>query len=412
MAPAQPRIAIIGCGPAGLTAGVLLHKHGIPFTIFELRQEPSEAELARPSGSLDLHAESGLAAVAACGLTGAFRAAAGECADSQKVADRDGTVLYEDAPGAEERPEISRHALTRLLLSRIPPAAIRWGHRLHSAASAGGGSLVELDFGPHGRQLFDLVVGADGAWSRVRGLLTDVAPRYAGRQCITLTIRQITQKYPRLAEVVGPGSFMALGGRHGVMSQRGSQDSARIYIMLTTADEEFAATQGLAGRTAAEAKSKLLGDHAFLAAWGDPIKELIAAACHEETADNPDSELDIRPLYMLPVGHEWEHRSGATIIGDAAHLMGPWAGEGANLAMWDALSLADAIAKAHETAGEDSASFRSTVDPLLRAFETEMVARSRERAEETHSNGEMMFGENGARDLADFFTNLGPPPTK
>lgn len=417
-----PRIAIIGCGPAGLTVGLLLHKHGIPFTIFELRQKPTGEELSRPSGSLDLHAESGLAAIAECGLTDEFLRLTGECAESQRVADRHGNIVFEDAGRGDgaERPEISRHALTKLLLSQIPADAIRWGHKLLSATGVAAASSsepdhdrqVELDFGPHGRQTFDLVVGADGAWSRVRNLLTDAQPDYAGKQCVTLTIRQITRKHPRLAELIGRGSFIALGNRHGVITQRGAQDSARIYVFLTTADENFATTHGLADQTATEAKGKILNDNALLGTWGAPIKELVAAACDEETADNPGAKLDIRPLYVLAIGHEWEHRPGATIVGDAAHLMGPWAGEGANLAMWDSTSLAHAVIKAYESAGKDSISFNSALDPLLKSVEAELVARAREKAEETHSNGEMMFGENGARDLAEFFLSLGPPPTE
>lgn len=101
---------------------------------------------------------------------------------------------------------------------------------------------IELDFGLHGKQTFDLVIGADGAWSKVRNLLTDVNPHYAGMQNITLTVREVTKKYPHLAELVGLGTFAALGNRHGVMSQRSPQDSARIYVFLTTEDEHFAAT--------------------------------------------------------------------------------------------------------------------------------------------------------------------------
>lgn len=68
----SPRIAIIGAGPAGLTLGALLHKHAIPFTIFELRQKPTAGELSKPSGMLDLHEGSGLAAIRECGLYDEF----------------------------------------------------------------------------------------------------------------------------------------------------------------------------------------------------------------------------------------------------------------------------------------------------------------------------------------------------
>jgi 2-polyprenyl-6-methoxyphenol hydroxylase-like FAD-dependent oxidoreductase len=106
---------------------------------------------------------------------------------------------------------------------------------------------------------------------------------------------------------------------------------------------------------------------------------------------------------VLPIGHIWEHKTGATLIGDASHLMGPWAGEGVNLAMWDSLLLSHAIIKAYEMAGQSTASFQNSLDPLLRDFEVEMVARCKEKAEESVNNREMMFAENGAERFVNFF---------
>ncbi|EYE94384.1 FAD-dependent oxidoreductase [Aspergillus ruber CBS 135680] len=408
MSSSQPRIAIIGAGPAGLTLGLLLHRHAIPFTIFELRQKPTDQELAKPSGMLDLHEESGLAAIRECGLSEKFLEFTGECAEAQKVSDMHGNILHADEGELSKRPEISRHALTKLLSDSLPDEGIRWGHKLLNVASYSTetGNNIILDFGPHGKQVFDLVIGADGAWSRVRNLLTDVKPHYTGIQSITTTIRHITSKYPHLATLIGHGSFAALGLRHGVMAQRGPQDSARIYIFLTTADENFSISSGIAGQTAAGVKSRLLSDDTLLGRFGSIIKELVGVACDEESADNPGATVDIKPLYMLPIGDSWEHRTSATLIGDAAHLMCPWAGEGANLAMLDPLLLFRAIIKAYESAGRNAASFQRTLDPLLKGFEESMVARSKEKAKKTYSNGQMLFGEDGARAFADFFLSV------
>ena len=392
-------------GPAGLTLGTLLLKQNIPFTIFELRQKPTDEELAKPSGMLDLHGESGIAALKECGLYEAFVKHTGECTEADRIADKDGNRLWHDDGTLASRPEISRHNLTRILMNSIPTEKIRWGYRLSSATTSttDGQTEVVLDFSENGSDTFDFVIGADGAWSKVRPLLTGVKPRYENRQNITLTIRDITTKYPHLADLVGPGSFSSLGNKHGVMSQRGPQDSARCYVFLTTDDENFSATVGLVGKPATAAKEILLNDEKLLGSFGAKIKELVTVACDEEAADHPGEAIDIRGMYMLPVGHSWEHKAGATVIGDAAHLICPWAGEGVNLAMWDALLLAHSITNAHKAAAESNRSVISLLDPSVEEFEREMAARVKTYAEETMKNGEMLFAEDGAQRFVKFF---------
>ncbi|KAK4942939.1 hypothetical protein LTR10_017323 [Elasticomyces elasticus] len=410
MSPYQPRIALVGGGPASLTVGNLLQKSNIPFTIFELRPKPTEEDLAKPVGMLDLHEESGLAALEACDLLNDFHSHTGVCSESQIIANKDGNVIYTDDGGLTTRPEISRNSLTRILLDRLPPDSVKWEHKLISTSrttTTSGNTEIELDFGKNGKHAFDFVIGADGTWSRVRNLLTDTKPKYAGWQLITVTIRHITKRYPDLARYVGTGSFMCLGQRHGVLSQRGLQDSARIYICLTTPDEHFGGTSGLNNSAPVEAAAKLLNDDALLGQFGPQVKELVRTACDEETKDNPDAKLSIMPLYMLPIGHSWEHKPGATVIGDAAHVMCPWAAEGVNLAMHDARDVSEAIIKACETVPHDAASFQRTLDPLVEEFERNMAERAKEKAEETYSNGQVMFGsEDGATTMAEWMTSM------
>jgi 2-polyprenyl-6-methoxyphenol hydroxylase-like FAD-dependent oxidoreductase len=402
------RIAIIGGGPAGLTLATLLHNHGIPFTVFEFRPRPTDEEYAQPSGSLDMHEESGLAALKACGLFEAAMALMGDCTEEQKIADRNGEIIYSDE-GSGERPEIYRNDLTRLLVEGIPDECIKWGQKLRSARRIGGegDGGIELDFGEHGTEVFDFVVGADGAWSRVRPLLTDKKPEFAGMHNITLTIQGITEKYPDLLALVGHGTFTSLANKNGVFAQRASRDSARMYVMLTTPSENFVTESGLAGKTPLEAEELLVGDGGILKQWGDKIKHLVSVACKDETKHNGGENIDVKPFYRLPPGHTWEHRADATLIGDAAHLMNPPAGEGVNIAMQDALLLGQAIVKAYEVFGKDDGVFKSTLDDEIKGFEVDMAKRALQMAEGTKEVSEMMFGsDDGALAMANWFRSM------
>ncbi|KAL4781558.1 hypothetical protein BJX76DRAFT_12101 [Aspergillus varians] len=420
MTPPTPRIAIIGGGPAGLTLGLLLHKLNITSTIFELRQKPTDDELAKPSGMLDLHEESGLAAIREAGLYNHFLQLTGECSEAQIVANKDGIILYTDQGELSERPEISRHALTALLTSHLPPGCIKYGYKLLSVSVSPSETTTTLNFGPNGTHSFDLVIGADGAWSRVRNILSPTKPHYAGTQMLLTTVPNLTATHPHLAALIGQGSFSALGLRHGIMTQRGANASARIMTFLSIPDEHFASSAGLLaanGSNAEAVKNRLLTDETLLGSFGESLKELVSVACDEEvkfqssssTSTGSAARVDIKPLYTLPTDSSFAHCESAavTLIGDAAHLMCPWAGEGVNLAMWDSLLLSRAIGTAyHGSRGQDVASFLAGLHPLLRSFESDMFARTGEKAEETAANGRMLFGEDGAQAFKAFFESV------
>ena len=401
----RPRIAIVGGGPSGLALGQLLHQRGIPATIYELRANSTQEELAKPSGMLDLHEESGLKAMRECGLWDAFQAAVGDCSESMRVIDPDGAVLHTDEGELASRPEIARNALTNLLVQNIPSDIIKWNHKIRTVRSnrnaTTGATEITLDLGADGAAVYDFIVGADGAWSRIRKLLSDVQPFYSGAQYMTATVRHVSTKYPHIAELCGSGSFCALGGGNGIMTQRGPQDSLRVYVAMSTPHEHWAAAAGLEGKTAAEVKTTLLGDNRLFGKWAPALQDLLATAYDEETKDNPGCEADIKPYYMLPVGYRWENRTGVTLIGDAAHLMTPWAGEGVNLALWDALDLAQVLAAVPEAA--DAAAWQAALEPRICEFEEVMLARAQVKAEETVRNKDMFLSENGAQAMADFF---------
>ncbi|KAL6826621.1 salicylate hydroxylase [Trichoderma camerunense] len=397
----RPSIAIIGGGPSGLCLGVLLHKHGIPFTLYELRGKPDDSSLLTPSGMLDLHQESGLAAIRACGLWEDFQKHILDCSEELIIMNKDGRVTHRDngGPGPESRPEIARNTLTHLLLASIPAERIRWECKLLSASRTST-NRISLDFGSKGIFEHDFVVGADGAWSKIRNLITTVQPYYGGIQYLTLDILNATTRYPALSTLVGTGSCFILGSKKGVVSHRGVQSSIRLYVGVSTEDETpFCAPS--AALEAGSLKKALIDSSDLFGTWSEQVKDLISTAADEALVTANATQLsEPKPLYMLPIGHTWEAQPGVAIIGDAAHLMMPWAGEGVNLALWDSLDLANTIIQSWDKA-ENAAEFQQIMTPLVSEFDKKMFARSKQAAEGTWQNSKILFSDDGAQAMAD-----------
>lgn len=407
-----PRIVISGAGPGGLSLARLLRLRGIEAQLLDLRNRPTAAELARPSGMLDLHENTGLATIKACGLEQQFRSALDDCSEATRVRTPSGRLVWSDEGEGSNRPEIPRASLVDMLVRSLPESAIRWNTKVSAVRTEqlrAGQTEVVITHGNGNETTADLVIGADGAWSKTRKLLTQIKPVYTGLQYITVTARHITDKHPHVLDTIGSGASFALGNGHGIMTHRGPQDSMRVYIAVKTSDERWADARGLTGQSAIKAKEVVLGDGALFRDWAPALKELISIACDEDARDGFNPSVDIRGIYTLPRTDAWESVPGVTVIGDAAHLMAP-NGEGVNNAMADARDLATAIADVGPQ--EDAAAWQRAISPQIRKYEAMMHARARQAFDDTDELLEIMHGgNNGAEALADMFRGFGLAPT-
>ena len=349
---ANPRIAIVGGGPAGLTLARLLHLQGITATIFERDTHPLE----RPQGgTLDLHEESGLLALQRAGLTDAFQAVARYEDQGTRLLDKHGQVLFEDPDTASgNRPEVDRTALRAMLLDALPDGMVQWNRPLREVLDNGDGRWTRLfDAGIEGP--FDLVIGADGTWSRVRPLLSPYMPQYSGLCFVEFGIDDVDRSHPILARLVGRGKMGVESDGKGLIVQRNGNAHLRGYAIFRVppgwVERRFDFTSPKAVREG------LIREYSGFA---EGILDLFRAS---------NDQFAVRPIYALPVGHCWTHRTGLTLIGDAAHVMSPFGGEGVNNAMLDAAELVRLLA-AH-----------SSWDDAVSEYETLMFVRVIESAE-------------------------------
>ncbi|MFJ9517058.1 FAD-dependent oxidoreductase [Kitasatospora sp. NPDC101801] len=367
-------IAIVGGGLGGLTLARVLHVHGIPAAVYDLESSPA----ARGQGGmLDIHEESGQVALRAAGLYEEFRALVHPGGEAVRVLDRQAVVHHaESDDGAGRRPEVDRGRLRDLLLGSLPEGTVRWGAKVAEVRSGGAGPY-EVTLADGGRFTADLLVGADGAWSKVRPLLSDAQPTYTGVTMVELDLVDADARHPAEAAVVGGGMLFALGGGRGFLAHREGDGSLHVYaslkVPLDWADAVDFTDTGAA-------KAALLAEFAD---WDDSLRALVTEA---------DGALTPRAIHALPVGHRWARVPGVTLLGDAAHVMSPFAGEGANLAMLDGAELALALA-AHPADTEGA----------LAAYEQEMFARSEVAAAASAGNLVLCFQDDAPLGLLKVF---------
>ena len=413
------RIAIIGGGPGGPTLARILQKHGIHVTVYE--QEHS-ANARSQGGSLDLHHESGLKALREADLFNDFLKCARYESQHMRVLDKKGVVYLDEGEmgplpeiGDEQsRPEIDRFVtrsffyfifqllfltllrtqLRQILLDSLEKDTVKWNHKVKSITPLPTESQHKLLFANGHEETVDLVIGADGAWSTVRSLLSPAKPVYSGITFIDLTITSVDTLYPAIASIVRQGMALILSDGKGIILQRNSGGRVRVYVAVRESEDWVDTYQGGIFSNTDTSNANKVKEHIvnLFPGWDSSILDSVRRA---------DSNSIIpRKIYALPYPHRWESKAGITLLGDAAHLMLP-SGEGVNIAMIDAMDLALTIVKSGSGAEG------------IQVFEKKMSERAAGLAKESAVNMEIMFSQESPKSFLDHFASLmsqgGPP---
>lgn len=362
------KIAIVGGGPAGLTLAILLQLKGANVKVYER----DFGKAARVQGAtLDLHEESGLEALRRAGLIEAFYEHHRPEAGKLRILDKSGEIKLDEHSAddfGEHRPEIDRGPLRKILLDSLAPDTVVWDSQFVSMAKQEEGWLLHFKNGTSAYA--DIVIAADGANSKIRPFITDIKPVYSGITVVEGNIYHASENAPKLNALVNGGKIFAFGNEQSlILSAKG--DGSMSFYTGCKVPENWLAESGIDFTD----KAQILGwfKEAF-ASWDAQWQELFAG---DKIWFVP------RPQYHYPPDQHWEALPNLTMLGDAAHRMPPYAGEGVNMAMQDALELAECL----------TSSVYQTTQEAIAAFEKQMCARASVVTQITLESTEMLHSE-------------------
>ncbi|MDO9184962.1 MAG: NAD(P)/FAD-dependent oxidoreductase [Bacteroidia bacterium] len=382
-----PHVAIIGGGIGGVALAVAFLHRRIPFTLYE-RDNNFDAR----SQGYGLTLQQASKAIKGLGL---FSLKQGVNSTRHVVHTTEGKVIGEwgmrmrmlsDSKTSPKRTNvhIARQSLRLELLEQLGGhGAVQWGHQLVDFKECEGEG-VELSFQVNGEMKSaraDLVVGADGIRSSVRRLLIDedITPlRYLG--CIV---------------ILGICPLVNLNGLDSSLLDSATvfqtvNGNERMYMMPYSSDTvmwqfSFQMPEKEAKALSAKGAKALKEEACRRTQWHDPIPQILAASPEAQVSGYPAYDRELLKPELL------ENAGAVTLIGDAAHPMSPFKGQGANQALLDALALARGISKGCRPLSKwREAGMRASV---LSDFESEMLERSASKVNDSAEAAQLLHSE-------------------
>ena len=382
-----PHIAIVGGGIGGMALAVACLHRKIPFTLYE-RDSSFDAR----SNGYGLTLQQASSAIKGLGI---FDLKEGVVSTRHVMHSIDGNVigewgmrkwmdLNEEKPVKKTNIHIARQALRLALLEQLGgPNKVHWGHQLVNFKGSEDNG-VELNFKVNGALKnikADFVVGADGIRSSVREILIgeDKTPlRYLGCIVILGICPLEAMKGFENPLLDSASVFQTANGKERIYMMPYSSDSIMWQMSFPIAEKE---AKELSSKGAVTLKKEACRR----AQWHDPIPQILNATLESEISGYPVYDRDLLKKELLEQGKQ------ITLIGDAAHPMSPFKGQGANQALLDALALARAISNGCRPKSQwRTSGIRNTV---LSHFETEMLARTASKVIESAEAAKFLHSE-------------------
>ncbi|WP_251040549.1 NAD(P)/FAD-dependent oxidoreductase [Chryseobacterium sp. ISL-6] len=374
------KIAIIGGGPGGLTLAKLLQLKNVQVHVYE---RDKHKDVRVQGATLDLHEESGLEALRRAGLMDAFKANYRPDAGKLKILDKDlNQYLNEHDSGSfhdEDRPEIDRAPLRKILLETLEPETVIWDSQFFSMENQEDGWILHFK---NGKSYYaDIVIAADGANSKIRSYITDVQAIYSGVTIIEGNIYNAQMNVPKLWELVDGGKIFAMDEEKTLLFSTKADGTLTFYTGCKV-NETWAQESGIDFSNKEQIFEWFKKEYET---WNEIWQELF---------ETNDSSFVVRPQYHYPLDQTWETLPNLTMLGDAAHRMPPYAGEGVNMAMQDAYELAECL-----TDGKSK-----DVQTALSCYEKQMQTRASEVTKITLDNTVLMHGPQAIEKLMKMFS--------